>query len=250
MDSQESQIFTAILTAILVIGSIIGYFVTSAIKHQKRVAALERKNARAEITALENDRARIADDIHDDLAPMLVSIKMKISTFELSDYEDNIQLHATYETIDEMAKRLRAISFDLMPATLKAKGLFIAIKEFVTSVSKDDSFKIRLSLPEEQLYFEEHKTINCYRILKEIIHNTIKHAQASELYIVLERGSSSLIISTRDNGGGFNYEKKLYTGLGLRSLQNRVNLMGGEIHLESKEGMGTAYHIIIPIFNA
>lgn len=249
MDAEESQIYSAFIIAILVIGSIVGYFIFSSIKQQKKVLALQIRNARAEITALEKDRARIAADLHDELSPMLVAVKMKINSFELSDPLDQEQLDNTNRNIDDMAARMRAISFDLMPTALQTKGLGVAIKEFINYISYKEGLKIHFLQPSDSFPLSEAYSINLYRIIQEIIHNTIKHAQATELTIELKKNSDSLILQTLDNGAGFDYDKALSNnqGLGLRSLANRVNLLGAELSTNTKPGKGTSYIIEIPI---
>ena len=248
MDAQENKIFVAILIAVVLIGSIIIFFITSSLKQQKKVLKLERENAKAEITVLEKDRERISNDIHDDLSPMLVSIKMTINSFELSSAADQLQLDKTNDTLNEMAKRMRAISFDLMPSSLKNKGLETAIRDFVNSVTNTD-LNIKLWFSNEQLQIDDYKIIHIYRIIKEIIHNTLKHARATELVLALKKETNELHIASQDNGIGFHYNSKLSesTGLGLRSLQNRVSLINGTIRIESEKGKGTSYLIQIPV---
>ena len=248
MDAQENKIFIAILIAVVLIGSIIIFFITSSLKQQKKVLKLERENAKAEITVLEKDRERISNDIHDDLSPMLVSIKMTINSFELSSAADQLQLDKTNDTLNEMAKRMRAISFDLMPSSLKNKGLETAIRDFVNSVTNTD-LNIKLWFSNEQLQIDDYKIIHIYRIIKEIIHNTLKHARATELVLALKKETNELHIASQDNGIGFHYNSKLSesTGLGLRSLQNRVSLINGTIRIESEKGKGTSYLIQIPV---
>jgi len=251
MDTNENQIFNAIIIAILVIGSIISFFIFSVINHQKKVLQLERENARAEIAALEKDRARIADDIHDDLSPMLVSVKMIINSFDLSNFQDCKELEAVNDTLNEMAKRMRAISFDLMPYALKSKGLHTALNEFVNTINRENNLQIKLWFQNEIDIADEQKTIHIYRIIKEIIHNTLKHAKATELTTILKTDKNILHIATEDNGIGFNYKQTFAEnhGLGLRSLQNRINILGGQFKIESNKNKGTSFLIQIPLIN-
>jgi signal transduction histidine kinase len=249
MDAQESQLFIAIIIAVIAIGGIIAYFIFSVFQHQKKMLMLERQNANAEITALEKDRSRIANDLHDDLAPMLSAVKMKINSFELNELEDQTQLDKTNDTIDEIAKRMRAISFDLMPGSLKVKGLNTAIHEFANFISKKDSLFINVDFPQEELVHDEQKAIHMYRIVQELIQNTLKHAKATQLLIELKREKHNLVLTSRDNGVGFNYDAELQEnmGFGLRSLLNRTTLLNGNLDIQSKLGSGTIYIIEIPL---
>lgn len=253
MDAQESQIYHAIILAVIVVGSVVFYFFYSIFKHHKKVLTLERDSAGAQVNALEKDRSRIAADLHDDLAPMLVAVKMRVNSFDLENKGDQQQLEKVNQIIDDMARRMRAISFDLMPVTLQEKGLLTAIREFVSSINNrdGDQLKIRLSLTEATLPLGSQKIIHAYRIIQEIVHNTIKHAGATELTIAIKRYKDQLIIETKDNGKGFDYHQKLAEskGLGLKSLINRVHLLRGRLNMDSKPGEGTFIIIQIPTDN-
>jgi two-component system, NarL family, sensor kinase len=248
MDAKENEIYSAVLLAALVVGSIIAYFIFSMIRQNKKVLNLERTNAQAQISTLEKDRARIAADLHDDLAPMLVAVKMRINSFELTDVSDQKQLDSTNKIIDDLAKRMRAISFDLMPVSLQEKGLIMALQEFVNHISQHSDLNIRLKLYEQTIALSEQRTIHVYRMIQEIIHNTIKHAHASELVIAVKRQNEYLVVESQDNGVGFDHEQKLKEskGLGLKSLLNRVHLLRAEFTVDSQPGKGTAIRIQIP----
>lgn len=247
MDAQETQIFTAILIAIGVIGSIIAYFIYSVVQHQRKVVTLQRNNARNEITALEKDRARIAADLHDEISPILSAVKLKISSFELSDEDDILQQQKTNEHLNDLLRRMREISFDLMPVTLQRRGLQAALQELVGYWSSRDHLQIELRA--DDITLSEAFSIHLYRIAQEIIHNTIKHAGATHLLLEMKKEKEKLVLKSRDNGQGFNYQKKLEEGygFGLRNVFNRTDLLQGEIFIDAAEGKGTEYTIKIPL---
>jgi signal transduction histidine kinase len=95
----------------------------------------------------------------------------------------------------------------------------------------------------------QHKEVNIYRIIQEILHNTIKHAQASLLIIKIVAEGDRLLLMTADNGQGFDYFSKVKDnpGLGLRNLQSRTEVMGGEFTCQSEPGKGTSFTIEIPL---
>lgn len=249
MDPREIQIYKAIIIAVIVIGLILSYYILSVVKQQKKVLSFQKQNANAVITALEKDRSRIAEDLHDDIAPMLSAIRMKINSFELTEADDNTQLVKINQTIDDLARRVREISFGLMPYSLKAKGLNTAIREFIHYINRSATLSIQLTLPEKSILLNEQSSVSIYRIIQELVHNTIKHAGATELKLELRKENKKLILLVQDNGKGFNYEKHLKssTGLGLKSLQNRISLLDGELQMESKLNEGSFCTIIIPL---
>lgn len=247
MDAQETSLYTAILIASIIIGIIIIYFVVSIIMQQRKNLELHKRNILTEITALEKERARIAADLHDELGPLLSAVKMKINSFELADEEDQVEIAKTNQHIDSMIKRVREISFDLMPSALIRKGLLVAVREFVDYVMKSNALQIAVQAP-ERLDLPEQKAVNLYRIIQEVIHNTVKHAHATRLAIELRTEKNKLVLKTQDNGTGFNPDALgENTGLGLRSLLSRTEIMNGTMYLDSKKGEGTTITFEIPL---
>jgi len=118
---------------------------------------------------------------------MLSSIKLRISSFELSDEEDQSEQEKSLRYLDELIQRMREISFNLMPNKLIRYGLIAAVEEFIEYCNKGNpSLKINFRY-EEGLQFTEQQSINLYRIAQEIIHNTIKHAEATLLKLELRK---------------------------------------------------------------
>jgi two-component system NarL family sensor kinase len=248
MDPQEARIYTAVTISCLVIGAIILYFFISIIRQQRRNLELHKQNILAEITILERERARIAADIHDDLGPILSVIKFNIDNVQAADEKETAQLEKASIYIDDLVTRIRKIARNLMPTALERKGLIVAVDEFVGQISDASSLSITF-LHELIPDLEQQKAINIFRIVQEMAHNTIKHAHAKELLIQISALDGCIRLLFRDNGQGFDYEKALKEskGLGLRSLKGRTEIMGGNLIVESKEGVGSAFLFEIPI---
>ncbi len=248
MDAQETRIYTAIIITAIVLGVIISYFIISILRQQKKNMELHKQNILAEITQIEKERARIAADLHDDLGPLLSAVKMKINNFELTQKDDRIEIGKTNEHIDDILKRIREISFDLMPNSLLRKGLFMAIKEFIGYLNNTSGINFIFN-GDSTIRLSEQRSINIYRIIQEIVHNAIKHSQATQLKIELETIKNNLVLTVADNGTGFDYNKesKNTIGFGLRSLLSRTEIMGGQMFLESKKEKGTTYTFEIPL---
>jgi two-component system, NarL family, sensor kinase len=191
---------------------------------------------------------RVSGDLHDELGPILSAIKFKLGSIEIHNPDDEIQMKESVLYINDIIIRLREISNDLMPVTLLSKGLVTATREFIHKIPLSTGLAIHLkpgNIPE----LKKETSINLYRIIQEITHNTIKHAEASQLDISIESIEKNLIITTSDNGKGFDYsfEKEENTGLGLRNLLSRTDIMNGNLFIESIPGKGTNYIIEIPI---
>lgn len=247
MDAKETSFYTAILIVCAVLGVIITYFIVSIIRQQRRTVKLYKQSLYTEITTLERERTRMAADLHDEVGPILSAVKLRINSLDIHNKSDEEEVKKTNEQIDNLLKRMREISFDLMPTSLTRKGLPAALNEFIEYCSKSSQLKINFQFTDLEL--TQTQAINLYRIVQEIIHNTIKHAGASELLIELRRESDKIILATRDDGKGFNYEDKSKEakGLGLQNLLRRTEIIGGKMFFESKKGKGTTYIFEVPI---
>jgi signal transduction histidine kinase len=248
MDSQETSLYTAILITAVTLSVIIGYFFVSIIRQQRRNLLLQKENMRIEINAMEAERARIANDLHDDISPVLSVIRFQINNIHTQGNEDDQQVQEASAHLDNLVGRLREISNNLMPASLLRKGLIVSLSEFLRQVEASANLKVAFTY-EENLILSQEKSINLYRMVQELVHNSIKHAAATELGIELKTQAKNLLLLYSDNGVGFDYEEaiKKSSGFGLRSLRSRVDLMGGSIRQDGKLQKGTQLLVQVPL---
>jgi signal transduction histidine kinase len=248
MDTKEAGIYIAVIITVIVLGIIISFFAISIIRQQKRNIELQKANILAEISVMEKERSRIAADLHDELGPVLSVIKFQVDYAIQSEQVERRELNKASEQLDEIIEKIREIANNLMPSALHRKGLIIALEEYISKVEGTGKLKIELEYP-DGLDLVEYKAIHVYRTIQEVIHNCIKHAKAESMYIRLERKNGYLTILCRDNGTGFDYAKlsKESNRIGLSSLKNRTEIMGGSLVVESKPGKGSAFLFEIPI---
>ena len=246
MDEKETGLYTAVLIVSFIIGIIITYFFVSILRQHRRSLNLYKQSIYTEINTLEKERSRMAADLHDEVGPVLSAVKLRLSSLDVHDPDDVAEIRKTNEQIDKLLRRMREISFDLMPNSLIRKGLPAAIGEFIDYCSKSSTLQIKFR--HDDMRLSMHQSINLYRIIQEIIHNTIKHARASVLTMDLKNENDKIVLSVHDNGIGFSYENKTAeaSGLGLRNLLSRVEIIGGQMFFESKKGSGTSYIFEIP----
>jgi signal transduction histidine kinase len=249
MDAQETRLYAAILITSVVLGIIIIYFFISIIRQHRKRLKLYKQSIYTEINTLERERTRMAADLHDEVGPVLAAVKLKLNSLDIHNAADELEVQKTNEQIDNLLRRMREISFDLMPNSLIRKGLPAAINEFVEYCSKSSALQIKFKFV--PIILTQEQSINLYRIIQEIIHNTIKHARANELLMELRQDAGVIVLATQDDGIGFSYDTKSKeaTGLGLRNLLSRTELIGGKMFFESKKGKGTTYIFEIPIAN-
>ena len=247
MDAAETKIYEGILIACVVIGIMLLFFFVLFIRQHHINRGLRKKIMLNEIAGLEKDRARIASDLHDELGPMLSFVKMCISTFELPDEHDREQRQNAKDQIDCAIKRIREISNDLMSDTLITKGLIMGLREYIGFLNHANDIRFVFYAP-DQIEMPQHKSVNIYRIIQELLYNAIKHAKASEIEIEIIKKKSILVLKVEDNGTGFDYKQKVTerTGIGLRSLANRTRLGEGKMFVKSGPSVGSVFLFEMP----
>jgi signal transduction histidine kinase len=247
MFTENKELFKIVLVGGIILAALISYFVFSITRRQKEVMKWKQAQLAAEITTLENERKRIACDLHDELGPILSAVKLQVNHLEPDDETEKVVLEKSSRQIDEVIKRFREISYDLLPNTLVRKGLVKATEEFVEKMN--GVHQLRIDFKSENIELESTKEVNIYRILQEIIHNAIKHARATLLTIEFEVKHNKLYIKTKDDGIGFNYDTMKVSdgGLGLLNLQSRVEVLNGKLSVQTAQGSGTTYVIEIPV---
>lgn len=242
--------FSVVYIASAIVGIIIIFFIYSIIVQQKKVVAWQQARIAAEINTLEAERKRIAGDLHDELGPMLSAIKLQINHLEPNTEIETAALTTSSTQIDSIIQRFREISYDLLPNTLVRKGFVKATEEFISKLKPLHPLVIKFNA--EEISLTTKNEINLYRIVQEIIQNTLKHSRATELNIDFTKTNKTILLTTKDNGVGFSYVEKSIAqkGVGLLSLQSRAELLSTQLQVITAPGSGTIFNIHIPITHA
>lgn len=248
MHAPSPSLFFAILIACLIVLVLVIFFTATMIRYQRRNLSLYKEKLAAEITTLEKERTRMAEDLHDELGPVLAGIKLKLNSLDRLDERDQAVLNKVHLDIAGLINRMKDISNDLMPVVLIKKGLARALENAAEEINHNGGLHVLFStgkLPE----LPPLVAVNLYRICQEIMTNTIKHAQANELTIHLQQMEGKLILTTVDDGKGFDHRHSSSQGrgYGLVNLHNRTEMLGGELYVDSSPGNGTKYRIEVPI---
>ncbi len=206
------------------------------------------------IGAQEDERRRIARDLHDELGQLLVALRLKLEAVRKS-CETNQELRARVDDSQTLAKRiddgLDFLAWELRPAALDDLGLRAALEKYVrewthyagiTATLLGSGYKKERLAPEVET--------NLYRIAQEALNNAYKHSDAKTVEIVLEkRGADTIVLIVEDDGKGFNPKTKMTRGkgIGLIGMTERAALIGGSLAIESAPGKGTTVHVRVPI---
>jgi signal transduction histidine kinase len=231
----------------IIIGVVVLFFISAIVRQQRKVSYWQQARIAAEINTLEAERKRIAGDLHDELGPMLSAIKLQINHLEPEDEAENAVLEKSSKQIDNIIQRFREISYDLLPNTLVRKGFIKATHEYISKLKILHPLEIDFNTIDFSL--SSDREVNLYRVIQEIMQNTIKHARATMLNINIIKKNKSIFLQTKDDGIGFNYSEKSLEakGVGLLSLQSRAQLLGGQLVVHTQPGSGTTFEIEIPL---
>ncbi|MCF8450815.1 MAG: sensor histidine kinase [Taibaiella sp.] len=212
----------------------------------------ELKSVSSMLEVQEQERKRIAADLHDRLGSMLSTVKLYFNTVE--EQIDNLktqnkeQYHKATALLDEACDEVRKISHNLVSGELVKFGLVSALNQLKNTI--EDTGKMKMNVlafgMEERL--DSTMEISLYRVVQELMNNMLKHAKASEVTIQLNRVEDNLNIVVEDNGIGFDVAAALEKdGMGLRNMETRVKKMQGVITFDSGKGRGTTTIIDIPV---
>lgn len=201
------------------------------------------------ISTEEKERKNFSKELHDGLGPILSSVKMTLSSIEEKNMKPlNIKLlNKTERLVDNAIIATSEISNRLTPHIIERYGLRKAIENFIRNISIKKVIKIDFSSNINKNRFEHKTEVITYRICCELINNTLKHAHASKITILLIESKESIDLKYDDNGIGFDINKQENNGMGLTNIKSRVASLNGTIELISSQNKGFYAHIKIPL---
>lgn len=237
-----------------------GLFIHSLYKREKlkkeqqlqaEIMKQQEMAVKAVMEAEENERERIAKDLHDGVGQMMSAAKMNLSAFESELPAGNTEQRETFQKIitlvDESCKEVRTVSHIMMPNALLKNNLGAAIRDFV---DKLNSRNLRAHVYTEGLDERLDSNIETvlYRVIQECVNNAIKHAGATTLDISLIRDKDGISGTVEDNGKGFDTsDKEKFEGIGLRNIVTRIEYLKGTVDFDSAPGRGTLIALHVPL---
>lgn len=219
----------------------------------------ERKNAEEQLRALaarqervrEDERTRLAREIHDALGQMCTALKMDIAWIAKRLPKEEKRLleksDAALKLVGDLIKSLRRLSAELRPSTLDALGLVASIEWQAQQFEMHTGIRCQLFLPEKDLVLDKERSTAIFRIFQETLTNVARHAGATTVQTSLVVGDSKIALITHDNGTGFDVSAAERKGsLGLLGMRERAHLLGGDFKISSVPGKGTTVVVHIP----
>ncbi|MFV0365506.1 MAG: sensor histidine kinase [Mangrovibacterium sp.] len=247
--------WSAILMAFLFVMGV--FYIQKIFKYMHKMEAQRRHNEKlllnATIQAEEKERKRFAKEVHDGLGPLLSTIKMSVSALSYLDIDEKSRhiVENTNDVIDEAIKSIKEISNNLSPHVLENFGLVRAVQNFVNKLNALQMINITFRSNLGNRRFERSVEVVLYRVICELINNTIKHAKAKNIEIDLSiEAGKTLVIVYNDDGIGMDaqeLEKQYQGGMGISNIFSRITSLKGTVDLKSKPTKGLNVNIKVEV---
>ncbi|CAM3608274.1 MULTISPECIES: histidine kinase [Saccharibacillus] len=228
-------------------------------KWEEQVSSLQRLSThnaqlaeQARVSAIVEERQRLARELHDAVSQQLFAISMTATAVGRTFEKDLSRARRQVELIEEMASvaqsEMRALLLHLRPVYLEGKPLYQGLSELVREIQAKGQMEITLNM-DAGLELVKGIENHLFRIVQEALSNTLRHAKADKMEIMIVRRNDSLRMSLKDNGVGFELDDKKQSSYGLSLMQERVSEIGGSIRYITAPGKGTRIELTVPLVN-
>jgi signal transduction histidine kinase len=249
-ESLVSSWLSVVVSLVIFIGT---FFIKKIFNLQDRIESIRKGNEQRIFSAIirteERERQAFAKELHDGLGPILSSIKMAISalTFSPDSKTDKEIIKKTTYAIDEAIITIKEISNKLSPHVLTNYGIERAVRNFTDTILLHKNLDVSITSTISSVRFDYNIETVVYRVLCELIANTLQHAQASHIVIDIDVNESVLKIQYTDDGVGFELHEIREKGMGLSNIQSRIASLHGNCEFVSTFQKGVFVYISIPL---
>ena len=262
--SIDSGFVIAIGTAVLLMMAVfiiifVAYYQQKQAKQQLAFKELQVQHRcelmEATLRGQEEERKRLAEDMHDGIGTMLSVTKMSLNQLERQlggEIQVGFQFQKTRSMIDETMTNVRRISRNLVPTTLERFGLQAALEELADRATDNDT-QVQLVYQEPVIPFLPALDLMLYRIAQELVNNAMRHARARHITIQLFGFENEVRLSVIDDGVGFDFDAVMENregGLGLRNIESRLSVVNGHVTFDVSPGRGSQIHVQVRLHDA
>ena len=249
--NREQIFFFGGLGVLLILGGAFGYN-RYRLRMQKRLTEEQKRWFQAVVEAEDKERKRIAMELHDGLGQILSTAKLNVqcldTTVKQAEPEEQSNYNTALKLIDDSCEEVRNISHNLMPGALAKMGLEAALNDLTSQVNRAKQVELKTEIDLEKGLLTEAQEIMIYRIIQELINNSLKHSGASQIKVSVAEDAGQLLASVSDDGKGTTIgQLKESAGIGWKNLNSRISLLNGHLTVNTAPGKGTAYHIQLPM---
>ena len=221
-------------------------------KHLKLARAGQKQLSNMLIDAEEQERHRIASELHDDFSQRLAVLALGLENLDEampdSFTDAHQQLHELLRSTSELGTDLHTLSHRLHSSTLESLGLVPAVSALCKEFTAQQGIKVHFTSTEIPRWLQSETSLCVFRIVQEGLRNLKKHSGATEAWVDLRNNGDRLAVSVRDEGCGLDLKNRhLHQGIGLRSMEARALSLGGELKVISRCGKGTTLQAWVPL---
>jgi two-component system, NarL family, sensor histidine kinase NreB len=232
-------------------GEVYVFGVARDITERAQMEAAQRQFGQRMLEVLDAERRRLARELHEDVGRAVATIDELLDTLERTpgavEPELRSTLAATHSTVRQITESVARLVHDTHPAELLDQGLEHTVRTYAQSFAVRHGLALRLAtVPLGDSLSPEHE-LHLYRIVQEALTNVSRHAGATQVSVHLARRRRRVVLTIADNGAGFDPTQPRLAGLGLTTMRERVEMMGGELRVRAGRGRGTTIYVALPV---
>lgn len=267
MSETNPEIFVVIVIGIVLGLLLVGFIVATLFLYQRRQQRqeqeivvmkdkYEKEALRSQLEIQENTFKNIAQELHDNIGQMLSVVKLSLSVLPIEkDHKAHEQVKNSQEVLNKAIFDLSNLTKSLHTERIADIGLVESIRFELYAIRKAGILQVQFHPEGSETPLSEQKAVFLFRMCQEILNNILKHAKASEVIVHVKFLDDIFVLEIKDNGIGFSVEEKKQStssgsGVGLRSLFNRAQIIGAQLTMDSEPGKGTNVLIRLPLQEA
>lgn len=210
--------------------------------------SLQIETMRSMLAGQEGERRRIAQDLHDSVGGMLAATRIQVESLlsKSTHLADNADLNKVKNLLDDTVSETRNIARNMQPGALIEFGLTKAVQDLTGRVYGESAPNITFEHFGDCSDLDQTIALNCYRIVQELLQNSLKHAGSKEILVQITRTEGQLALLVEDDGVGFN-PQTVQKGMGTGNIANRIQFLRGELNIQTAPAKGTSTLVTIPL---
>lgn len=248
MPDRDVAIWSIFVAGVLSVAILLGAFLAALVISQRRRIALERTQAQRILAAQEEERSRVARELHDDALQRIAVIRHELDEASLSGSPEMAKrIRGLSGELEDLGTVLRTAAHQLHPSVVEKAGLVRALDALAAEFARSAGLEVRLACPAADTVVPPAVGVAAYRIAQEALRNVVKHAGVTRADLVLDAGGGALTLRIADAGKGFDTEgDRSGDGLGVIAMRQRAESVGGRLSITGNPGGGTVVTALFP----
>jgi signal transduction histidine kinase len=244
---RDLTVWSLFVAGALSVAILLAAFVAALVIAQRRRLALERTHARRMLAAQEEERSRVARELHDDALQRVAVIRHEMEDVaRLAGPEAQHRITGVDGELEDLGAVLRTAAHQLHPSVVEKAGLVRALGALAAEYGRTAGLEVRLDLPQAEVAAAPGVGVAVYRIAQEALRNVVRHAGVSQASLALEATDGTVTLRIADAGKGFDAGGLRDAGLGLIAMRQRAEILGGRLTVTARPGGGTIVTGVFP----